>query len=385
MTHNDLGSVGGYTRAATLADSVRANLEGHVDRYDVPAIVRDYRDKINAALSGTGISLDGDRFYGEDPATADRLNLIRNALNQAWTQVNPASFERFNETPPTAADGPRRLWWKLVITDEPGGEPISVDLANVHLEHIATGITSEFTEGELLIYPEDELPAQHEALVDLAVSLGVDAVDLMGHVHDVHDRDASQVNTNGLPAQIGDLLDRLGVAETEAIIRAAADDSTDGAVRPEAGESGDPRTSDAERVLRVVVGTTTTITDDLCVRLSELAEERDATVTRCAPQDLHGLQDLQDLCGVDGVREAGVTFGSDDEFEAFLRKQPSVDDPGHAPDRGFAVTMASSMHRYPADCEWIRGLAARAGLADVWLVGMRVVAPNRYEQEADGQ
>lgn len=53
--------------AANLADYVAISLGDYSDDYDIDAIVDDYRDAINEQLEGTGITLNGDEFYGPHP------------------------------------------------------------------------------------------------------------------------------------------------------------------------------------------------------------------------------------------------------------------------------------------------------------------------------
>lgn len=66
-------------------------------------------------------------------------------------------------------------------------------------------------------------PARAEQrLAALAEQLGLDMLDLYDVVHDLHSKPASQINNNGLGAQIRYLLDQLGETETEQVIREAA-------------------------------------------------------------------------------------------------------------------------------------------------------------------
>lgn len=62
-----------------------------------------------------------------------------------------------------------------------------------------------------------------EQLVRLAEDLGLDGIELFDVVHDAASNNASQINNNGLTAQIEFLNEQFGVAETEQLIREAAD------------------------------------------------------------------------------------------------------------------------------------------------------------------
>ncbi len=68
-----------------------------------------------------------------------------------------------------------------------------------------------------------EKAADEKRLVDLALSLDVESIDLDEVVHDVASQIASDINNGGLYSQIGYLLSELGVAEIEAEIRSAAE------------------------------------------------------------------------------------------------------------------------------------------------------------------
>jgi hypothetical protein len=339
----DLGGVGRYTHAATLTDHVLPALGEYAHHFDVAALVDDYRNKINAALSGTGIRLHGDDFYG-GAVPDNSAELIEAALNNAWAQVNIAGFELSEDTSESSAGGPRRVRWQLVITEESGGEPISVDLADTHRDIIAAGITDECTEGELLIHPGEDGPAQHDALVDLAESLNLDNGDLMLIVHEVHARDAAQVNNDGLAAQIRCLLGRLGPSGVEALIRDAAADRADGDVPPSAGPDPEPAQL---RVLRVVV-TPAEISDELLDALADAVAHNDGTVARAAASDLAG-------CGAQ---------------------------------HGLVYTVDTTMADYDADglhfLAALRQALPAADIQEVVFAGMRVIHPAVYEKEALG-
>ncbi|MCX4094479.1 hypothetical protein [Nocardia sp. alder85J] len=62
-----------------------------------------------------------------------------------------------------------------------------------------------------------------EQLVRLADDLGLDGIELFDAVHDAASNTASQINNNGLTAQIEYLNEQFGAAETEQLIREAAD------------------------------------------------------------------------------------------------------------------------------------------------------------------
>ncbi|MCI2421125.1 hypothetical protein MOQ72_27145 [Saccharopolyspora sp. K220] len=61
-----------------------------------------------------------------------------------------------------------------------------------------------------------------QRLLALAEKLELDTLDLYDVVHDLHTKPASTINNDGLETQIRYLLDQLGEAETEQVIRDAA-------------------------------------------------------------------------------------------------------------------------------------------------------------------
>ena len=64
---NFIGNCSDSGSSSSLYDYVSTALGDFAGDYDVDALVDDFRDAINAELEGTGVSLNGDEFYGPHP------------------------------------------------------------------------------------------------------------------------------------------------------------------------------------------------------------------------------------------------------------------------------------------------------------------------------
>lgn len=182
------------------------------------------------------------------------------------------------------------------------------------------------------------LPTPHEALIDLAQSLGLEPDDLADQVHEVCSRAANAAYNHGLDAQIEMLLAGFSTGEVETIIRDAAADRADGDEPPGAPSRND----DPTRVLRVVATTQRAVSDDLLDRLADAAARRDGTIARAAAADL-------------------------DETGA---------------EHGFVYTADTTMDTYEADLAELRQILNDAGAEDYTFVYVRIVEPAMYEREA---
>lgn len=64
---NFIGNCSDSGSSSSLHNYVTTALGDFAGDYDVDALVDDFRDAINAELEGTGVSLNGDEFYGPRP------------------------------------------------------------------------------------------------------------------------------------------------------------------------------------------------------------------------------------------------------------------------------------------------------------------------------
>jgi len=102
---------------------------------------------------------------------------------------------------------------------DPAGFADLTDEVDRHLDAMADTGYEPGSDGRINLPPPGEPPAQR--LLALAQRLAADPADLDNAVHDAASTTASQVNNGGFPEQIAYLLDRLGEAGTEQVIRAA--------------------------------------------------------------------------------------------------------------------------------------------------------------------
>lgn len=84
-----VGNVADPGGAGSMRDYVTTALGDYADAYDIDAIVDEYRDAINDALDGTGITLAGDEFYGPHPGPENVAEIVADAIESVdfWTIV----------------------------------------------------------------------------------------------------------------------------------------------------------------------------------------------------------------------------------------------------------------------------------------------------------
>lgn len=75
-----VGLVGDPGPAGNMRDYVAGALGDYAGSFDVDAIVAEYRDAINDALDGTGITLAGDEFYGPHPRPENVAEIVADAI-----------------------------------------------------------------------------------------------------------------------------------------------------------------------------------------------------------------------------------------------------------------------------------------------------------------
>lgn len=77
-----IGNVADPGPAGNMRDYVAGALGDYAGSFDVDAIVAEYRDAINDALDGTGITLAGDEFYGPHPRPENVAEIVADAIGE---------------------------------------------------------------------------------------------------------------------------------------------------------------------------------------------------------------------------------------------------------------------------------------------------------------
>jgi hypothetical protein len=89
-TWNDYGD----RSCVSIEDSVTAFLNEYTDDFDIPSLVVAYKDAINKALDGTGISMHGREFVGPYPKDDDAGDTIREAIESVDLSALAEKYDR---------------------------------------------------------------------------------------------------------------------------------------------------------------------------------------------------------------------------------------------------------------------------------------------------